>query len=437
MRAVEAAGTKSKGGNGEHLQEYGLSRDADCRLMEGLGMDTPSTDVFASKEAPNLQKCARYWHKGDSAWNKHWNAERWGHLYVHGAKRDSERIVNKIIADRAKGVLVLTGLGSGAARCEVLRSKNDSIPLNEFVFAPDEEIFMDATGTSLPSSGQAWSTHTYYVDGAQCHPAGDEALIRRIQGVPMRVMFVESNDPKVEVKTLSFDEIDCVVHYMKDGMHDRVAVKQARSRAKSPPWWDDQILITGKFTKNEFVARVMGHMADQDEPVGPNQPTWNFPRSGIGSKTNTPFNIQEIRELYAGLQTHDAEEGMTDEEMSESDPEESYTAIRSVVTVPTAWAQEARTNPRVDELRERLVKDYPRLFSGVANKNRPDRGQLGTTRMKLKPNPIVYRHREYQLQGERAEAMKKLLKEFIERGWMEPSDSQWASPAFIVPKEEK
>ena len=57
-----------------------------------------------------------------------------------------------------------------------------------------------------------------------------------------------------------------------------------------------------------------------------------------------------------------------DGEMSESDPEESYAAIRSVVTVPTAAAQGARKNRRVDELRERLVRDYPRLFSGVANK---------------------------------------------------------------------
>ena len=33
--------------------------------------------------------------------------------------------------------------------------------------------------------------------------------------------------------------------------------------------------------------------------------------------------------------------------------------------------------------------------------------------------------------------MKKLLKELIERGWIEPADSEWASPAFIVPKHEK
>ena len=52
--------------------------------------------------------------------------------------------------------------------------------------------------------------------------------------MPMRVMFEESNDRKVKVKTLSFDEIDCVVHFMKDGMHDRVAAKRAGSRVKSP-----------------------------------------------------------------------------------------------------------------------------------------------------------------------------------------------------------
>ena len=33
--------------------------------------------------------------------------------------------------------------------------------------------------------------------------------------------------------------------------------------------------------------------------------------------------------------------------------------------------------------------------------------------------------------------MKKLLAEFIERGWIEPFDSEWASPAFILPKKEK
>ena len=47
-------------------------------MLEALGMEVPLTVVLAAKEAPKLQKCARYWHKGDSAWDKHWGAQRWG-----------------------------------------------------------------------------------------------------------------------------------------------------------------------------------------------------------------------------------------------------------------------------------------------------------------------------------------------------------------------
>ena len=92
--------------------------------------------------------------------------------------------------------------------------------------------------------------------------------------------------------------------------------------------------------------------------------------------------------------------------------------MRSVVLIPKEAAEEAKENPKVAELKERLINAYPRLFSGVANKNPADCGRFGTARIKLKPNPKIYRHREYQLQGDRAEAMKKLLAEFIERSWI-------------------
>ena len=69
--AMKGTGIKSRGSNGEHPQQCRLSRDAYCRMMEALGMETALTDVSASQEAPKLQKGARYWHKGDSAWEKH------------------------------------------------------------------------------------------------------------------------------------------------------------------------------------------------------------------------------------------------------------------------------------------------------------------------------------------------------------------------------
>ena len=185
------------------------------------------------------------------------------------------------------------------------------------------------------------------------------------------------------------------------------------------------------------MARVMDHIADQyDGPVGSDPPTWDFPRMGAGSDKNQT-DAANFRRLSEGRAPHDDDDGISDEEKLDSDPEEAYTAVRSVVSIPKQAAEEAEERPKVAELKERLINAYPRLFSGVANKNPPDRGRFGTARIKLKPNPKIHRHREYQLQGDRAEAMKKLLAEFIERGWIQPSDSEWASPAFIVPKKEK
>ena len=268
---------------------------------------------------------------------------------------------------------------------------------------------------------------------------GNEAFIRRVEAVPMRVMFEpkEGTDQPLDgVDVLSHAEIDHVVNYMRMGMHHRVAAKKRRAMVTSPHWWDDKMLVTGKYEKDEFVARVMDHIADiYDGPVGSDPLTWNSPRMGAGSDKNSA-DAANLRRLSVGSALHDNEDGISDEEKSDSDPEVAYTAVRSVVSIPKQAAEEAQENPKVAELNERLINAYPRLFSGVANKNPPDRRRFGTARIKLKPNPKIYCHREYQLQGDRAEAMKKLLAEFIDRGWIEPSDSEWASPAFIVPKKE-
>ena len=355
-------------------------------------------------------------------------------MYSHGSLYTTRRTVEKIVADRAKGILVITGIGSSPCPLEGLKSTLDSITLKEMSFGPEEELFIDAKGVSMPSPGQAWGTKAFLVDGAQTQPTGDEAFIGRVEGVPMKVMFEpkEGTDQPIDgIDVLSHVEIDDVVKYMRMGMHDRVAAKKRRAMVTSPQWWDDKMLVNGKYEKDEFVARVMDHIADQyDGPVGSDPPAWNFQRMGSDNDAN-------FRRLSVGSAPHDDENGISDEEKSDSDPEEAYTAVRSVVSIPKQAADEALENPKVAELKERLINAYPRLFSGVANKNPPDRGRFGTARIKLKPKPKIYRHREYQLQGDRAEAMRKLLAQFIERGRIEPSDSEWASPVFIVPKKKK
>ena len=307
-------------------------------------------------------------------------------------------------------------------------------------FGPEKELFIEAKGLSMPSPGQAWGTKAFLVDGAQAQPTGDEAFIRRVEAVPMRVMFEpkEGTDQPIDgIDVLSHAEIDHVVNYMRMGMHDRGAAKKGRAMVTSSHWWKDKMLVTGRYEKDEFVARVMDHIAAQYHgPVGSDPPTWDFSRMGAGSDRNQA-DTANFRRVSVGSAPQDDEDGISDEEKSDSDLEEAYTTVRSVVSILKQAAEEAQENPKVAELKERLINAFPRLFSGVTNKNPPDRRWFGTARIKLKPNPKIYRHREYQLQGDRAEAMKKLLVAFIERGWIKPSDSEWASPAFIVPNKEK
>ena len=160
----------------------------------------------------------------------------------------------------------------------------------------------------MPSPGQAWGTKAFLVDGAQAQPTGDEAFICRVEAVPMKVMFEpkEGTDQPIDgIDVLSHAEMDNVVNYMRMGMHDRVAAKKRPAMVTSPHWWDDKMLVTGKYEKDEFVARVMDHIADQyDGPVESDPPTWDFPRMGAESDKNQP-DAANFRRLSVGSMPHD------------------------------------------------------------------------------------------------------------------------------------
>ena len=67
------------------------------------------------------------------------------------------------------------------------------------------------------------------------------------------------------------------------------------------------------------------------------------------------------------------------------DPKEAYTALKSIVLIPRQAAEEAKGNPKVAELKDRLIEAYLRLFRRVANKTPPDHRKFSTAKIKLKP----------------------------------------------------
>ena len=58
--AVKTVSTKFSGDRGGHLMEYGMEPQVYNRMVQQLGGEKPETDVFASRDAPQLKKCTRH-----------------------------------------------------------------------------------------------------------------------------------------------------------------------------------------------------------------------------------------------------------------------------------------------------------------------------------------------------------------------------------------
>ena len=76
-------------------------------------------------------------------------------MYWHGSLDNTRRTVENIVADRAKGMLVITGIGCTPCPLEGVKSTLDSITLNEMSFGPEEELFIEAKGVSRPFPGSS------------------------------------------------------------------------------------------------------------------------------------------------------------------------------------------------------------------------------------------------------------------------------------------
>lgn len=109
--------------------------------------------------------------------------------------------------------------------------------------------------------------------------------------------------------------------------------------------------------------------------------------------------------------------------------------VHSVVTVPAASKERAEQCEEVRRLKAEIEARFrDTSLSGVPVKDPPKRCEWGEARIHLTPGATPYRARAFKMEGERGEALKKIIEQFVERGWLEKSHSEWASPAFVVPK---
>ena len=88
-----------------------------------------------------------------------------------------------------------------------------------------------------------------------------------------------------------------------------------------------------------------------------------------------------------------------------------------MVQVPGKAKAESDECPKIQALRARLKQKYcDTFFSRKPLFPPPARGPYGEAKIRLKPDPRVYQHREFALRGEEKEAMEKILRESIGAG---------------------
>ena len=115
-----------------------------------------------------------------------------------------------------------------------------------------------------------------YVDGSLLDESeADIRMVVLVVAEPMRYMFAapsqEADQYTEGCDDLTADELDVVMGYMHNPMHDIMFAKGGKDETK---WSEDASIASGAFAGNAFVRRVLDHWADQDEPRGGNPPTY-------------------------------------------------------------------------------------------------------------------------------------------------------------------
>ena len=119
---------------------------------------------------------------------------------------------------------------------------------------------------------------------------------------------------------------------------------------------------------------------------------------------------------------------------------ESSNATREVASVVTTMTvpRGQKITEWVASVRSGIVEKFKcDVLSGTLHKDPPVRGPYGEASINLKAGAKPKRMRGFQVHGPKAEALEKMVEDFTEIGWLEPSYSEWGSAAFVVPKKEE
>ena len=113
--------------------------------------------------------------------------------------------------------------------------------------------------------------------------------------------------------------------------------------------------------------------------------------------------------------------------------------IASVVQVPTQALSKAKGDPALQNLDEMVKAEFRDVIGAMPEKH-PPRKEGSAFReavIKLVKDHKPFRLRNFALTSNSLQALKAIIDEFLDCGWLAHSDSEWGSPVFIAPKKDQ
>ena len=109
--------------------------------------------------------------------------------------------------------------------------------------------------------------------------------------------------------------------------------------------------------------------------------------------------------------------------------------IQEQIHETPCWVREPVSHPSADEARQLIGSRYSdSVLSGKYQPNPPVRGPFGEAEIWVKPNAIPVGIPSYRLGGQRRTIHTNLIRDYVEKGKMEPGIGSWNLPSFPVQK---
>ena len=232
-----------------------------------------------------------------------------------------------------------------------------------------------------------------------------------------------------------FDKIKEVVHKLEADEATAIVVVP---EWKDTTWWRKlQRLVVDSFLFNKEEPIFLREGVVLMKP--PSWRTWAF--LVHGALVPPPLHVRSVLAHYMRAWP-DGEVGKltpTEVGLIERQCARYQTPLCGVRSVLRTGTQEGDLSPSILEsiaqARSALLEDYGQdVLSGKLPRDPPVRGPFGLAKIDLVPGARPKRHRSFKMVGEREEALKQILEEYCDMGWLEPSFSEWGSPCFILPK---